>query len=322
MGAHKFQEIAMDGLGFVRGDHLSIADGCFLPHADLLGLIQARLHELVFKNPQLKNYVPSMMDVDLFFTWDGDKFMLLVSPEKRGHLPARGMETKHLPKLRDEGRDVLGPVEEFVDISEVLTTKEMFQAMQFTEGFGAAGIFPAGLYDDTSKAKKEAAGLAVAQLVIAWAQKRRHAMENSRIFLSHKGANKPLIEKVDKALRLLGLKTWFDRDDLAAGDSLVRGVDNAFAECSAAVFFLSGQFADAGVIQREINRAIHEQAMRADGFRVIPIVLAQHGGSDDRVPAPLKTLVWKTVDDIDIVPTILKALPESAKAQIKYTPLK
>ena len=112
------------------------------------------------------------------------------------------------------------------------------------------------------------------------------------------------------------------RDDLAAGDALVRGVDNAFVGCSAAVFFLSGQFADAGVIQREIDRAIHEQAMRPDGFRIIPIVLAQHDGSDDKVPAPLKTLVWKTVDDIDVVPTILKALPESVKAQIKYTPHK
>lgn len=60
--------------------------------------------------------------------------------------------------------------------------------------------------------------------------------------------------------------------------------------------------------------------MRVDGFRVIPIVLAQHGGSDDRVPNPLKTLDWKTVKDIDIVPTILRALPDSVKAQIKYNP--
>lgn len=312
----------MDGLGFVQGDHLSIAEGCFLPRAELLGQIQARLHELVFKYPELKKYVPNMMDVDLYFTWDGDKFMLLISPDKRGHLPARGMETKHLPKLREEGHDALGWVEDFVDISELRKTKEMFRAMQFTEGFGVTGIFPAEKYDDTSKATKKGAGLAVAQLLIAWAQKRRDAMENSRIFLSHKGANKPLIDKVDQTLKLLGLKTWFDRDDLAAGDPLVRGVDNAFAECSAAVFFLSGQFADAGVIQREIDRAIHEQAMRADGFRIIPIVLAQHGGSDDRVPAPLKTLVWKTVNDIDILPTILKALPEPVKAQIKYTPYK
>jgi hypothetical protein len=312
----------MDGLHFVRGDHLSIAEGCFLPHADLLGLVQARLQELVFKHPELKNYVPNMMDVDLFFTWDGDRFMLLISPEKRGHLPARGMETKHLPKLREQGRDVFAPLNEFEDISEHRTTKEMFQAIQFTEGFGAAGIFPAGRYDHMSEAMKEAAGLAVAQLMIDWAQKRRHAMENSRIFLSHKGANKPLIDKVDQTLRLLGLRTWFDRDDLAAGDPLVRGVDNAFAECSAAVFFLSGQFVDAGVIKREIDRAIHEQAMRDGGFKIIPIVLAQHGGSDERVPAALNLLVWKTVDDIDIVPTILKALPESVKAQIKYTPHK
>lgn len=44
----------MDSLGFVRGDHVSIADGCFLPCADLLGLVQARLHELVFNHPELK----------------------------------------------------------------------------------------------------------------------------------------------------------------------------------------------------------------------------------------------------------------------------
>jgi hypothetical protein len=312
----------MDGLGFVRGDHLSIAEGCFLPRADLLGLVQARLHELVFVHPELKNYVPNMMEVDLFCAWDGDKFMLLISPEKRGHLPARGMETKHIPKIGNKGSDLIGHVEDFVEISEYRTTKEMFQAMHFTEGFGAVGIFPLGTNEETSKARKEAAGLAISQLIIAWAQRRRQAMENSRIFLSHKGANKPLIDKVDQALRLLGLKTWFDRDDLAAGAPLVRGVDNAFTSCSAAVFFLSGQFADTGVIQREIDRAIHEQAMRPEGFKVIPIVLTQHGGSDDRVPTQLNTLVWKAVDDIDIVPTILKALPESLKAQVRYTPHK
>ena len=86
-------------------------------------------------------------------------------------------------------------------------------------------------------------------------------------------------------------RTWFDKDDLAAGDPLVRGVDDAFAYCSAAVFFISGDYVDAGVIGKEIDRAIHEAATRGGGFRIIPLVLAQHGGTDDRVPAPLKTLV-------------------------------
>jgi len=312
----------MDGLRFVRSDHLVIFEGCYLPHADLLGIVHARLHELVFENPGIKNYVPDMMDVDLFFTWDEDRFILLISPEKRAHLPARGMQTKHLPKLRESGRNVFESFDKFADISDVKFTKEIFQELHFAEGFGAVGAFPAGTYDDDAKVQKEAAGLAIAQLVVAWAQKRKLAMENSRIFLSHKGANKPLIEKVDKALRLLGLRTWFDRDDLAAGDPLLRGVDNAFAGCSAAVFFLSDQFVDAGVIRREIDRAVHEQAMRENGFRIIPIVLLQHGGSDAKVPDLLQTLVWKTVDDVDIVPTILKALPDFVKAQIKYTSYK
>jgi hypothetical protein len=319
----KLQKAAMDGLEFVRGNYLSIAEGCYLPYADLQGLIQARLHESIYKNPQVKQYVPNLLDVDIFVTWDDDQFMLFVSPEKRAHLPTRGMETKHLAKLRADGSFTLQQMPPgYHDISDASFTKDVFKELGFAAGFAATGTFPSTSYDDESKAKKQAAGVAIAQLLINWAQNRRHAMENSRIFLSHKGANKPLIGKVDQTLRLLGLKTWFDRDDLAAGDTLVRGVDNAFAECSAAVFFLSGQFADAGVIQREIDRAIHEQAMRADGFKVIPIVLAQHGGSDDLVPKPLQTLVWKTVDDIDILPTILRALPDFVKAQIKYSPHK
>jgi hypothetical protein len=46
-------------------------------------------------------------------------------------------------------------------------------------------------------------------------------------------------------------------------DSLLRGVDNAFTECSAAVFFLSGQFVDNGVIRREVDRAIREKGPKA-----------------------------------------------------------
>jgi hypothetical protein len=116
----------------------------------------------------------------------------------------------------------------------------------------------------------------------------------------------------------LNLKTWFDRTDLAAGDVLVRGVDNAFAECAAAVFFISNEYVDAGVIGNEIDRAILERTMRGGEFRIIPLVLAQHGGRDDQVPLPFKTLVWKTVDDTEIVPTILKALTAAVQGQVRY----
>jgi mRNA interferase RelE/StbE len=78
----------MEGIQFVRENHLSTAEGCYLPRADLLGHIQSRLHEILFKHTELKQYVPHLMDVDLFISWDEDKFLLFVSPEKRAHLRA------------------------------------------------------------------------------------------------------------------------------------------------------------------------------------------------------------------------------------------
>lgn len=312
----------MEGILFVREAHMSVAEGCYLPRADLLGYIQDHLYQVTFKHPELKPYVPHLPDVDLFVSWDGDKFILFVSPERRAHLPTRGMETSHLPAQREAGQDLLRNLHGFEEISDLAAIKQSFERLGFTAGIAVAGTFPAGIYTEEAKSAKTAAGEEVAKLFEKWAEQRRHKVENSRIFLSHKGINKPLVDKVDRALRLLNLKTWFDRDDLAAGDTLVRGVDDAFAGCAAAVFFISGEYVDAGVIRKEVDRAVHEAAMRGDQFRVIPLVLSQHGGSDDKVPTPLQTVVWKTVEDVEIVPTILRGLPATVQSQIQYSQLK
>ena len=312
----------MEGIQFVREDHLSMADGCYLPLADLLGYIQSRLHQVSFRHPELKQYVPHLLEVDLFVSWDEERFALFVSPEKRAHLPTRGMDTKHLSLQRKAGRDVLYDLKGCVDISHQDAVQRTFVELGFKPGFAAAGTFPAGSYTEEAKVTKAAAGDEVARLIQNWAQMRRRDVENSRIFLSHKGINKPLVEKIDRALRLLNLKTWFDRDDLAAGDTLVRGVDDAFASCVAAVFFISTDYVDTGVIRKEIDRAVYEATMRKESFRVIPLVLAQHGGRDENVPGPLKALVWKTVDDVEIVPTILRALPPFVQGLVQYEPPK
>ncbi len=308
----------MEGIQFVRESHISIAEGCYLPKADLLGYIQGRLHEVLYNHPELKPYIPNLLDVDLFITWDEDKFILFISQEKRAQLPTRGMETKHLRQQREAGRDHFHGIDGFVDMSHLDSVKQTFSQLGFKPGFAAAGNFPAGSYTEESKNLKAEAGKVVAGLIQNWAEGRRRAMENSKIFLSHKGINKPLVEKIDYSLRLLGLKTWFDRDDIAAGDALVRTVDGAFSTCTAAVFFISDAFIDSGVIKKEIDRAIHEEAMRGDSFRIIPLVLAQHGGSDSIVPKPFQTLAWKTVDDVEIVPAILRALPQSIQHQVHY----
>jgi hypothetical protein len=308
----------VEGLSFVREAHLSIAEGCYLPRAALFGHIQDRLHELIFQHPELKAYIPNLQEVDLFASWDEDNFLLLISPERRAHLPARGMETNHLKTQRESGRDIFRGLTGFLDISDSESVSKSFAQLGIAPGFAAIGRYPAGTYTPEAKAEQAVAAQAVVALIHGWAKNRMRQMENSRIFLSHKGINKPLVEHIDGVLRMLNLKTWFDRDDLNAGDTLVRGVDEAFSQCAAAIFFISKEYIDAGVIRKEIDRALHEAATRPESFRIIPLVLRQHGGSDEHVPAPLRTLVWKTVDDIQIVPTILKALPTLVRAQIAY----
>lgn len=308
----------MIGIQFVNERHMRIAEGTFLPRADLLGYLSNSLHGIVHLRPELKAYLPDLLTVDLFVAWDGDKFVLFISPERRAHLATRGMDTKHLPAHREAGNDLLPNLNGFTDISDRQVVKQTFEQIRFEPGFAAAGTFPAFSYDPASVVAKEQAGKALAELMLKWAEGRRLLVENSRIFLSHKGVDKPFVEKVDGALRQLGLKTWFDKDDLAAGDTLARDVENAFAQCSAAVFFVSAHYFDAGVIGKEIDRAIHEAATRGAGFRIIPLLLAQHGGTDDRVPKPLRTLVWKTVNDVDVVPVILRSLPAAIQAMVRY----
>lgn len=312
----------MEGLEFVRGQHISIFEGCFLPRAALLGTLNGPLQDIVFRRPDLKKYIPSLIDTDLLVLWDEDKFLLFVSPEKRAHYPTRGMDAKRLSEDRAAGNDLLRNLVGIERIDDHEFSKSVFRELGFAEGFAIAGIYPARDFSAQAQSMKIVVASTIAALVEEWAEERRRAMENARIFLSHKGVNKPLVEKVDRALRLLNLSTWFDKEDLVAGDPLVRGVDRAFAACSAAVFFVSADYADAGVIEKEIDRAIHEAAMRPEGFRLITIVLAQHGGLDSHVPPTLRKEVWKTVDDVEIVPTILRALPAPVQGLIKYAPLK
>ena len=155
----------MEGLQFVRETHLSIAEGCYLPRADLLGHVQARLHKLVFQHPELKPYVPNLIEVDLFVSWDEDKFLLLVSPERRAQLPARGMETKQLPMQRQSGSDVFRNLIGFVDVSASESAKQSFAQLGFAPGFAAMGTYPAGSYTNEAKIDKAAAANAVAALV-------------------------------------------------------------------------------------------------------------------------------------------------------------
>ncbi|WP_447837512.1 toll/interleukin-1 receptor domain-containing protein [Aeromonas salmonicida] len=312
----------MEGMRFVSERHIALSEGCFLPGSFLLGQIQNMLHDLILQNPGLKNYIPDLIDVDLFVFWNGDMFIIFISPDKKGHIPARGMDTKYLPTTFGAVRDIFNSTQELLDMSDFPWVIETFAQLNFTHGFAAAGFFKALTSNMDEKLASIQTANRIANLILNWARKRQQIMENSKIFLSHKGINKPLVREIDKTLRILNLKTWFDIDDLKAGDPLISSIDQAFQQCSAAVFFISDDFKDYGVIKMEIEKAMYESITREESFKIIPLVLTQHGGTDVNVPHALQTLTWKHVSDVQIVPTILSSLPISTQSQIAYNPSK
>jgi hypothetical protein len=57
-----------------------------------------------------------------------------------------------------------------------------------------------------------------------------------KIFLSHKGADKPRIRNYHDTLKLLGFDPWLDEDAMTAGTNLQRGILQGMADSCAAVF--------------------------------------------------------------------------------------
>lgn len=307
----------MEGLRFVRGDHLSVGEGVFLPSAAIPELIWKHLTEKTPKH--LRPYTPDLLATDFFYVYDESVslFAIFISPIASHSLPTWGSQKDFFSQHIANGISFIDDGKDCIEITGQRLANEVFAAFEFKPGVALVGRFPSG-YQPETKLEQSRLAYCAAEVIWSWADRERAKVENSRIFLSHKGVDKPLIEKIDTALRTLNLKPWLDKHDLPVGAPLVRGVDEAFANCCAAVFFVSGNFIDAGVIGQEVDRALHENALRPDGFKIIPLVLLQHGGSDDQVPKQLNKLKWESVNDIEVLPAILKALPPSVQAMIKY----
>lgn len=84
-----------------------------------------------------------------------------------------------------------------------------------------------------------------------------------RIFLSHKGTNKPLVKNFAFALRAVGLTPWLDEEAMHAGVNLERGLIAGFNESCAAVFFVTPDFKDEAYLASEVNYAIAQKRKKA-----------------------------------------------------------
>ena len=127
-----------------------------------------------------------------------------------------------------------------------------------------------------------------------------------KIFLSHKGIDKPRVREFKSTLDLLGFDSWLDEDAMVAGVERDRAILEGFRSSCAAVFFVTKDFADDGFLRQEINYAIDEKRKRGEKFAII--VLKLEGGS---VPDLFGSVyIYKQPNsDMEALREILRALP-------------
>jgi hypothetical protein len=134
--------------------------------------------------------------------------------------------------------------------------------------------------------------------------------QKTKIFLSHKGADKPRVRQFYDVLKELGFDPWLDEEDLSAGSDLHRGIRQGFKDSCAAVFFITPSFADERYIKTEVNYAAAEKTEKGDRFSIISLVFKGEKGEKAKVPDILDQYVWKEPDsDLQALNEILKALP-------------
>ena len=133
-----------------------------------------------------------------------------------------------------------------------------------------------------------------------------------KIFLSHKGIDKPKVREFKITLQTLGFDPWLDEDAMPAGTQLERGLLQGFKDSCAAIFFITPNYKDEKYLGTEVDYAITQKREKQERFSIITLVFDE-GKGDCIVPELLKQYVWKTPKtDLEAIREIINALPIKA----------
>ena len=131
-----------------------------------------------------------------------------------------------------------------------------------------------------------------------------------RVFLSHKGANKKLVNDFKGTLELIGYKPWLDEDDMPAGTRVERGLQQGMKDSCGVVFFITPEFRDEGFLATEIDYAMMEKRRKGNKFAIVTLQFVGDDGSDPPIPELLQPFIWKTPKtDLEALREIVRALP-------------
>lgn len=128
----------------------------------------------------------------------------------------------------------------------------------------------------------------------------------TKIFLSHKSVDKPLVYRYYHALRLLGFDPWLDESNMSAGANLERELLRGFEESCAAVFFITENFRDQNYLATEVDYAISQKRKKGKKFAIITLRYTDASP----VPGLLEPYIYKNVsNDLAGFQALVQALP-------------
>jgi hypothetical protein len=133
-----------------------------------------------------------------------------------------------------------------------------------------------------------------------------------KVFLSHKGVDKPKVREFKETLELLGFDPWLDEDAMHAGVELERAIAQGFKDSCAAVFFITPSYIDEKYLATEVDYAIAEKRKKGAKFSIITLVY-EIDGKKGQVPDLLAPYVWKEPrNDLEAIRELIRALPVKA----------
>ncbi len=162
--------------------------------------------------------------------------------------------------------------------------------------------------DDLTHRVGEAANIATpeARAVQAVPFSRIPSPKETKIFLSHKSVDKPLVYQYYYSLKEIGFDPWLDEPNMAAGANLEHEVLRGFQESCAAVFFITESYKDEKYLATEVEYAVKQKQIKERKFAIITLRYT------DAAPVPdlLTPYIYKDVaNNLDGFRELVRALP-------------
>lgn len=132
------------------------------------------------------------------------------------------------------------------------------------------------------------------RITAAWVIKGKEAQGRYDVFLSHNSKDKAAVEKIAKKLKSVGIRPWFDKWDLAPGDTIADALEKAIKSIPCAALCFGP--ADKGKWHLMEIRAYVEAWAKKEEARFIPVILPGVKGKPD-LPIWVRQALWVDMRD-------------------------